>query len=56
MKIVQNISYAQEMKNLMYQQKVSASSSLKRVRYLIYKEVLSEWDEDYSNPCFLIKQ
>jgi len=54
--MVQQIFYAQEMRKVMEEQEVAASSSLKTLHPFINKKVFSEWEEDYSNPRFLIKQ
>jgi len=54
-KIVQQFSYAQKIRNVMEQQEVATSSSLKTLHPFIDKEGFSEWEEDYSNPRFLIK-
>jgi hypothetical protein len=53
--MVQQISYAQEMKDLLEHQKVAANSSLKMLHPFIDQEVSSEWGDDYNNPHFLIK-
>jgi len=54
--MVQKISHAQEIRNLMEQQQVAASSSLKTLHPFIVKEGLIRMGVVYTNPCFLIKQ
>jgi hypothetical protein len=55
-KMVQQISYAQEMRNFMKQQEVAATCSLKHCILSSIRKDFSEWEEDNSNPRFLIKQ
>jgi len=49
-KIVQQISYAQQMKNLMEQQEVATNNSLKTLHPFIDKESLLRVGDDYDNP------
>ena len=54
-KMVKQISYTQEMKNLMKQQQFLSSSSLKTLQYSQITKFFSDWEEGYSNPRFFIK-
>jgi len=54
-RMVQQISYAQEIRNLMLQQEVASSSSLKTLHRFIDKEGLLREGVVYSNPRFFIK-
>jgi len=53
--MVQQISYAQGIRNLMEQQEVAASSSIKTLHPLIDKDGILRVGEVYSNPGFFIK-
>ena len=55
-KMAQQISYAQEMKDLMEKQQVTTSSSLKSLHPFIDKEDFIRVGNDCNNPCFLTKQ
>jgi len=54
-KMVQQISFAQEMTKLMENKRLKPACLSRHCIPSSIREVFSEWEEDYSNPRFLIK-
>jgi len=55
-KMVQQISYAQDMRNLKENNRLQPAILSRDCTTSLIRKFFSDWEEDYSNPRFLIKQ
>jgi hypothetical protein len=54
--MVKQASYAQELEEFIKHQDVSVNSSLKHCIHSLIRQVISEWEDDYTSLHSLIKQ